>query len=492
MTRIIGLLSSFCIAISFSSSCFAQENAIPTPKTLLDGWKIELVDSEPNIVTPTACDVDAKDNLYVIECHTHFPPKDYDGPKTDRIWVYIDADRDGKFERRELFYEGGVASMSLACDKKSGWVYISSRSEITRCKDNDGDFKSDVREQIIKHETKANYPHNGLSSLLLVGSDKLMFGQGENFGEYYEVIGTNGSRQAGRGEGGNIFICNRDGTWLERYATGFWNPFGLAQAPNGDVFAVDNDPDATPPNRLLKVVKAADYGFQFRFGRAGTNPLLSWNGEYPGTFGMVAGVGEAACAVEPVGDSLIVSSWGDNRIEAYHLQHFGDASDIRSSGGGYGPTATKGGSIVQGNSMFRPVDFATNSKGEIYVTDWVDRSYEVHKKGRIWKLTPSSNSYKLSNSLPSIAVSDDSARTRAELKDWESKVLADPTTLLQSSDGLLRLRYLHWTWTIDGQPPAEGFYGPLLEELTKHLTLLKLIYDFMQFDSQQNLKTNAF
>ncbi len=374
------------LALSLGSTCLAQDPTIPIPTTLLDGWSIELIDSEPNIVTPTACDVDAKDNLYVIECHTHFPPKDYDGPKTDRVWVYIDADRDGKFERRELFYEGGVASMSLACDKKDGWVYISSRSEIIRCKDTDGDFKSDKTEQIIEHKTEANYPHNGLSSLLLTGKDELMFGQGENFGEQYEIIGTDGSKQTGGGEGGNIFLCKRDGSEVRRYATGFWNPFGLAYQ-DGRYYVVDNDPDATPPNRLLQVSEGADYGFQFRFGRAGTNPLLSWNGEYPGTFGMVAGVGEAACAIEPVGNGLIVSSWGDNRIEAYVLPKNidGNVEGIRS-GGYYGSTSSKTGSIVQGNSMFRPVDFATNSRGEIFVTDWVDRSYEVHKKGRIWRL----------------------------------------------------------------------------------------------------------
>lgn len=356
---------------------FAEDKSVPIPKSLDPNWKIELVDSEPNIVTPTACDVDKNDNLYVVECHTHFPPEDYSGPKTDRIWVYIDADHDGKFERRELFYEGGIATMSLVCDP-DGWVYASSRSQIIRLRDDNNDFKADTNQQIIKHDTKANYPHNGLSSLMLVGKDELMFGQGENFGESYRVIGTDDSFQAGGGEGGNVYICKRDGSNVRRYATGFWNPFGQAMFKD-KLYIVDNDPDATPPNRLLKVIESGDYGFQFRFGRAGTNPLLSWNGTYPGTLGMAAGVGEAACAVEPVGNSLLVTSWGDNRIERF---------DSVGSGDELAPVET----LIQGSSMFRPVDFAVNSKGVIYVTDWVDRDYKVHGKGRIWKMSRDSNS----------------------------------------------------------------------------------------------------
>jgi putative membrane-bound dehydrogenase-like protein len=405
--RYINFVASITLTLSLTGIASSQSTSIPTPKVLVPGWTMELVDSEPNIVTPTAIECDRNDNLYVVECHTHFPPENYSGPKKDRIYVYIDKDKDGKFENRELFYEGGVATMALACDE-DGWVYVGSRSKIIRLRDSDGDFKSDQEEQIIKHETEANYPHNGLSSLLLTNDGSLMFGQGENFGEPYKVIGTDGSMQVGGGEGGNVYKCDRDGKNVVRFATGFWNPFGLKEhviplehalrksvAQGSFIFAVDNDPDATPPNRLLHVEYANDYGFQFRFGRAGTHPLLSWNGEFPGTRGMVEGVGEAACAVQtmPIEGSkfslsdtlpikLWVSSWGDNRIEQIDLTYASDSSDRPMK-----PITSNNETVVQGTSMFRPVDFAVTSKGVVYVSDWVDRSYSVHQKGRLWKLT---------------------------------------------------------------------------------------------------------
>ncbi len=461
----------------FAKPVEAEVKTILLPRVYDDGWKIELVDSEPNIVTPTACDVDKEDHLFVVECHTHFPPENYAGPKTDRIWVYIDNDLDGKFERRELFYEGGIATMSIACDT-DGWVYVSSRSQIIRLKDEDGDFKSDLNQRIIQHDTKAVYPHNGLSSLLLTGSNQLMFGQGENFGDPYKVIGTDGSTQAGAGEGGNIYICNRDGSSLRRYATGFWNPFGLAQFES-DYFVVDNDPDATPPNRLLKVTETGDFGFQFRFGRAGTNPLLSWNGEYPGTLGMTAGVGEAACAVQPIDDMLYVTSWGDNRIE-----RFATASDKSA----IGPSET----FIQGSSMFRPVDFAVNSKGVVFVTDWVDRSYNVHGKGRIWKLTRDSTAKKSQPTPQPIARSDNAkaekpwqhfeqdlkARLATEqpksieerVKQFEAKYLSSTWNATDESSkwsAMVDLYNIRWTWVSKKQSADEMAPPTLLSMLDR-------------------------
>ncbi len=134
-----------------------------------------------------------------------------------------------------------------------------------------------------------------------------------------QLVAADGSKQIGGGEGGNIFRCRFDGSKLERHATGLWNPFGLYFDHTGRLWMVGNDPDAMPPCRLLQIVADGDYGFQFRFGRAGTHPLQSWNGEFPGTLPMTAGTGEAPCAVVGYGDRLWVSSWGDNRIESYKL-----------------------------------------------------------------------------------------------------------------------------------------------------------------------------
>lgn len=342
---------------------------------MVEGWKLELVRAEPELVTPVGCRFDSQGRLFVVECHTHFPPDAYPGPKVDRIYRFEDSDGNGSLDKQTLFYEGGVATMGVAT-WKDGWLYVVTRSRIDRIRDADGDGRAEQQESLIRLETTADYPHNGLSSIAFGPDGWLYFGQGENFGQPYRLIGPDGARQSGGGEGGNLFRCRADGSDCQRVATGFWNPFGTCFDAAGRLWTVDNDPDSRPPCRLIHVVEGADYGFQFRFGRAGTNPLLAWNGELPGTLPMASGTGEAPCAVIPVGDSLWVSSWGDNRIEAFQPRQQGASWKAEFK------------TIVQGDVQFRPVDFGKAPDGSIYFTDWVDRSYPVHQKGRLWRLVP--------------------------------------------------------------------------------------------------------
>lgn len=374
--RVGRLLGSLVVLAFAAASCFAVE--VSPPRVLIPGWTIELVAREPELVTPVGCRWDGHGGLLVVECHTHFRPEDYPGPTEDRIYRYRDGNEDGRLDRRELFYSGGHATMGLdiAAD---GWVYVATRSEVVRIKDSDGDFVADQREVLITQETKADYPHNGLAALAIGPDGWIYLGQGENFGEPYRLVARDGSTQSGGGEGGNIYRFRPDGGELHRYATGFWNPFGLRHDAAGRLWTVENDPDARPPCRLLEVIPRGDYGFQFRFGRAGTHPLLAWDGELPGTLPMVAGTGEAPCAVLPVGSTLWVSSWGDNRIERFFLE--------RGPHGWQGKQQT----IVQGDVHFRPVDMSMAGDGSIYLTDWVDRSYNVHRTGRLWRVMPDPN-----------------------------------------------------------------------------------------------------
>ncbi|MGV3484823.1 MAG: PVC-type heme-binding CxxCH protein [Planctomycetaceae bacterium] len=355
----------------------AQAANVESPQVLDPALTIELVAAEPEIVTPVSCRFDSRGRLFVVESHTHFPPADYDGPQTDRIKIFDDPDGDGKLDRVRIFHEGTVKTMGLVIGQDDT-VYLATRAAILRLRDTDGDDKADVTESLIKLDTAADYPHNGLSGLLLEEpagqAAKLTFGMGENFGEKYVLSGTDGSRQEGGGEGGNIFQCSPDGTNLERVATGFWNPFGLCRDEAGRLLMVDNDADAMPPCRIVHVQPHGDYGFQFRFGRAGTHPLQAWNGEFPGTLPMVAGTGEAPCAIAAFRGQYWVTSWGDNRIERYTPAQQGNSI-----------TATRE-IAIQGGAMFRPVDMVIASDGSMYVTDWVDRSYNVHRKGRIWRV----------------------------------------------------------------------------------------------------------
>src|SRR5262249_4285284 len=144
---------------------------------------------------------------------------------------------------------------------------------------------------------------------------------------------------------------------------------------------VDNDPDASPPCRLVHVVEGGDYGVQFRYGRAGRHPFQAGNGELPGTLPHAAGTGQAPWGVgsyasdglpEEYRCSFLIPTWADHRVERYIPRPHGAsfAADRKP--------------FIQGGKEFRPSGLAVAPDGSLFVTDWVSESYELHGKGAVW------------------------------------------------------------------------------------------------------------
>jgi len=386
----IGRALGLWIAIS-SALAGGNPSTPPPPRSLDSRLVFERIAAEPAIVTPTGIAVDGHGRVLVIESHTHFRPVGYQGPPADRIRVFEDRDHDGKPECVGSFFEGTRMTMSLAV-ARDGSVFVASRSALYRLWDRDGDGRADgaiagtLPAPIVRLDTTGDYPHNGLSGFAFDFADvvgNVYFGLGENLGADYRLIGSDGTTLSGGGEGGNIYRCRPDGSKLERIATGFWNPFHVTFDTFGRLFAVDNDPDSRPPCRLLHIVEGGDYGYRFRNGRKGLHPFTAWNGELPGTLGMVAGTGEAPSGVveydrnnlpEDYLGTLLVTSWGDHRIEQYRLEPHGASFRATMK------------PVVTGGDDFRPVGIAAAPDGSLYISDWVDKSYDLHGKGRIWRL----------------------------------------------------------------------------------------------------------
>ena len=343
---------------------------------------IELVAAEPDIVTPTGLTVDERGRVWVIENHTHQRPGGYKGPLSDRIRVFSDPGPDGKFRQVTTFADGFKNAMSLALGR-NGVVFLATRSDIWRLRDDKGTGQADERKVIVKLESSGDYPHNGLSGFAIDAAGDLYFSLGENLGAPYKLIGSDGVLLSGGGEGGSSYRCRPDGTKLERIATGFWNTFHITFDTHGRLFAVDNDPDARGPCRLLHIVEGGDYGYRFRNGRKGLHPFTAWNGELPGTLPMVAGTAEAPCAVLAYESNglpaeyrgrLLVTSWGDHVVEQFTLTPRGASFTAKAS------------VLIRGGEDFRPVALAPAPDGSLYLSDWVDKSYPVHGKGRIWRV----------------------------------------------------------------------------------------------------------
>ena len=257
-------------------------------KATQPGVTLTLVSEHPHLATPTGIDVDAQGNIWIIASHTHFPPKDYQGPKHDEILVFSPD------SKRRVFYNQTDKTMDLELGR-DGWVYLAERDRILRIRDTNGDGKADEEQDIAVLESAATYPHNGLAGLAWHPNGRLYFTLGENFNETWTLTGVDGRSATGTGEGG-VFHCTPEGRELTRIARGMWNPFGFCIRADGEMFAAENRPRRTPalphpPHRRRRRLR-----LPAPLWPAAHHPFVCWNGELGGTLPMLHPSGEAPAA----------------------------------------------------------------------------------------------------------------------------------------------------------------------------------------------------
>jgi putative membrane-bound dehydrogenase-like protein len=379
-------LAAMVLAASVIPGCTrgSAETVAPGTPTLHDTrLQITVFATEPDIVTPIGIAVDRQDRVFVLESHTHLQPRDYAGHSSDRVKTFTDASRDGKPDRVEVFADGIQDGMNIAFSP-GGELYVVAARTVWVLHDRDGDGVSEDRTAVVRMvRPERVYAHAALLGIAFSHDGWMYVSRGNTGGSPWRVEGTDGSFVSGYGDGGNIIRARPDGTEVHEYATGFWNPFDLRFDTAGRLLAADNDPDSRGPNRLVHVVEGGDYGYKSLYGGSGIHPYLSWHGELPGTLPYAVPLGEApagllvaAHAALPADyrEELLATIWEERRIVRVRLRPNGTSVT--------GDTTL----LAEGDDEFRPVAFAADSRGTIYITDWVIREYPNHGRGRIWRL----------------------------------------------------------------------------------------------------------
>ena len=379
-----------CAVCLVATSVLGAESQIEYPRLADDRLQVTLYASDPDIVTPIGAAVDAQGRLFVIECHTHNPPPDYEGPKGDVIKVFEGQREDGRFERMHVFADGIFQAQALQFDPQ-GRLYVVCTREVLVLHDTDGDLRSESRTRLLHldpYEKRGN-PHGQMQGIAFSNDGWMYVGAGTTEDDW---ISSDGKRlRVGPYWGGIIARCRPDGTDLERIAWGFWNPYAMTFDHHGRLLAIDNDPDHRGPNRLLHIVVGGDYGYKRAYGRYGLHPYQAWDGELPGTLPMIAGIGEAPTAVLNANDASLPSDYRDTIIGASWGEH--NLTLFRPSPRGASLTATleimlEGEGHDNLNSPFRPSGLAASPvDGAIFVSDWMLIDYTTHQKGRIWKIS---------------------------------------------------------------------------------------------------------
>lgn len=355
----------------------------PLPNVQDAQLSMELFAQSPQVVTPVGLAVDKRGRLFVIESHTHSPPQDYTGPQHDRIKILEDRNHDGKADTVKIFSEGVLEDVMNLVFAPDGTLYAIHRLGATALPDRNNDDRADEHDHVVRVTTQQTYDHSGLLSGAISADGWLYLGRGNAAGFDYTYEGKDGNRLRSYGDGGHIVRCRLDGSGLQRYATGFWNPFGLAFDGTGRLWAADNDPDSRGPNRVLQIVPGGDYGYRSRYGSSGLHPYVAWNGDLPGTHPYVAGTGESPGGILDAdttalpssyrGD-LLVAVWAENSVERFTPQMGAQGLQAKRS------------VLIKGGRNFRPVAFAASRDGSVFISDWVKREYPNHGLGRIWRL----------------------------------------------------------------------------------------------------------
>ncbi|MCG2459488.1 HEAT repeat domain-containing protein [Flavobacteriaceae bacterium F89] len=147
------LITVSCRNIPDSSISESAKNALSTYQ-VADGFKIELVASEPLISDPVDMEIDEYGRMYVVEMHGY--PLDRSG--TGKIILLADSNGDGVMDKRTVFAEGLELPNSIMRWKKG--VLVTDAPNVLYLEDTNGDGKADVKDTLLTGFALTNPQHN--------------------------------------------------------------------------------------------------------------------------------------------------------------------------------------------------------------------------------------------------------------------------------------------------------------------------------------------
>ncbi len=154
---------------------------------VLDGFRMDLIASEPLVSSPVAMTYDENGRAYVCEMRDypytdkarHRPGQENPGDQPiGRIRLLRDETGDGVFDTATVFAETLSWPTGVACWK--GGVFIAATPDLWYCKDTDGDGVADVREKVLTGFRKLNV--QAVMNNLAWGLDNRIHGAGGSNG----------------------------------------------------------------------------------------------------------------------------------------------------------------------------------------------------------------------------------------------------------------------------------------------------------------------
>ncbi|MDA1048865.1 MAG: c-type cytochrome [Planctomycetota bacterium] len=161
--------------------------------TIADGFRIEQVAAEPNVVDPIAMAFDENGRLFVVEMRDYSEDGDLN---LGRIRLLEDTNGDGLFETSYIYAEGLSWPTALTC--YNGGLFVGAAPDIYYLKDTDGDNRADVKKTVFTGFGRGNV--QGLINTFKWGLDNRIHGATSSSGADVTKVGDGEMGRQGDGE----------------------------------------------------------------------------------------------------------------------------------------------------------------------------------------------------------------------------------------------------------------------------------------------------
>ena len=216
------------------------------------GFSATVFAAEPNLTQPIGFTIDERGRLWVVENNTYAErPLNFDTELRDRIVILEDADNDGVFDKRTIFWDQGVKMTSV--EVGFGGVWVMAPPKLMFIPDADRDDVPDGPPQVLLNGFDDDVIRHNLANGLMWGPDGWLYGR--HGIQNPSLVGKPGSTPSQR----TNVTC---GIWrfhptrkeFQVVASGGTNPWGMDFDRHGEMFMIN-----TVIGHLWHVVPGAYY-----------------------------------------------------------------------------------------------------------------------------------------------------------------------------------------------------------------------------------------
>jgi quinoprotein glucose dehydrogenase len=376
-----------------------------------EGFKTELVATEPTIINPVAMTFGPDGTLFVAEWSVDpvTGGKWYEFAETfryrdgttrrvatmrkftlDPIKVLKFDPKTGKYGDPQVIIAEELPSTLLYHD---GWLYTTGRGTVRRYRQSRANGPWDIRETIAQGFCGFHHQVSGLT----IGLDGKLYvtsGDDDNY-----VEGSDGSRATVL-RCGAIFRCNTDGSKMEVFSIGYRNPYrDIAFDDKFNFFHADNDNEDGSKFtgcRLMHVAEGSDYGWRLQPGARCCRPDAfrgAVAGELPGKVPPMLKTGRGSPAgVLITNDTFVPPQYRGLMVYPDVFRKTVRAYTLKPKGASFEVPAEFE-FLTSSDPLFRPCQAVTGPDGAMYVLDWRTDSGGAGRlsgdgiHGRLYRLT---------------------------------------------------------------------------------------------------------